>query len=128
MIEYGFVKEAPGAFDDVCSRLRAQLENEGFGVLVTIDMAAKLKEKLGVEMGRYVIFGVCNPPLAYRAVTHEENIGLMLPCNAVVYEKDGRTVLGVIKPTSVMSMIDNRELQAVAEQVEAKLERVFDAV
>jgi uncharacterized protein (DUF302 family) len=77
-----------------------------------------MKEKLGVNMNKYIILGACNPPNAYKAILAEENIGLMLPCNVIVYEKGSKTVLSVIRPTIAMQMIDNRELQKAAEAVE----------
>ena len=87
-----------------------------------------MKEKLGLDMGKYIILGACNPPNAYKAILAEENIGLMLPCNVIVYEKGDRTVLSVIKPTVAMKMIDNRELDAIAEFIEVKLKKAFDAI
>jgi len=87
-----------------------------------------MKEKLGFDMGKYIILGACNPPNAYKAILAEENIGLMLPCNVIVYEKGDRTVLSVIKPTVAMKMIDNRELDAIAEFIEVKLKKAFDAI
>ena len=79
-------------------------------------------------MNKYIILGACNPPNAYKAILTEENIGLMLPCNVIIYEKGSKTVLSVIRPTVAMQMIENSELQIVAEAVEAQLKKSFDAV
>lgn len=127
MIEYGFVKELDKSFDEVCEMLPAEFSKEGFGVLTRIDIKEKLKEKLGIDFKRYMIFGVCNPPNAYKALSIEENIGLMLPCNAIVYEKEGKTVFSVIRPTVAMEAVKNDALLPVAKEVEEKLKRVFEA-
>ena len=128
MINYGFTKELDIPYETVTELVREALKKEGFGVLTEIDVKEKMKENLGLDMGKYIILGACNPPNAYKAILAEENIGLMLPCNVIVYEKGDRTVLSVIKPTVAMKMIDNRELDAIAEFIEVKLQRAFDAV
>lgn len=128
MIHYGFTKELDIPYEKVIERAREALKKEGFGVLTEIDVKEKMKEKLGVDMRRYIILGACNPPNAYKAILAEENIGLMLPCNVIVYEKDSKTVLSVIRPSVAMRMIENRELQKLAETVEGLLKKVFDAV
>jgi len=128
MIDYGFTKELDIPYEKVIELAKEALKKEGFGVLTEIDVKAKMKEKLGIEMKRYIILGACNPPNAYKAILAEENIGLMLPCNVIVYEKGGKTVLSVIRPSVAMRMIDNNELQKLAETVEGLLKKVFDAV
>jgi uncharacterized protein (DUF302 family) len=104
------------------------LKNEGFGILTEINIKEKLKEKLGVEFRKYIILGACSPANAYKSLQVEENIGLMLPCNVIVYEKDGKTVLSVIKPATAMQMIDNAELKKIAEHVENQLKQAFEIV
>jgi len=128
MIGYGFVKELNLPFEQAVEMVTQELKKEGFGVLTTIDVQEKLKEKLGVDFKKYVILGACNPPSAHKAILAEENIGLMLPCNVLVYEKAEKTVLAVVRPTTAMQMIENVELQSIAEQIEVKLKKVFDAV
>jgi uncharacterized protein (DUF302 family) len=128
MIRYGFTKELNKPYEAVVEEITAALKNEGFGILTEINIKEKLKEKLGVEFRKYIILGACSPANAYKSLQVEENIGLMLPCNVIVYEKDGKTVLSVIKPATAMQMIDNAELKKIAEQVEAQLKRAFDAV
>lgn len=127
MIGYGFSRSLELPLDRARERVIEALKREGFGVLMEIPLHEKLKEKIGVDYRRYHILGACNPPAAYRALQAEEDIGLMLPCNVVLYEKDGRTVLSIIRPTVAMEMIDNPNLQAVAEETEAKLKRVFES-
>ena len=128
MINYGFAKELDIPFETVTKQVREALKKEGFGILTEIDVREKMKEKLGIDMNKYIILGACNPPNAYKAILAEENIGLMLPCNVIVYEKGSKTVLSVIRPTVAMQMIDNKELQKAAEAVEGQLKKSFDAI
>jgi uncharacterized protein (DUF302 family) len=128
MIDYGFTKELDISFDETVTKVTEALKREGFSVLTTIDIQQKFKEKLGIDFQRYLILGACNPTFAHKAIVAEENIGLMLPCNILVYEKDRKTVLGVIKPSVAMKMIPNPELERNAQTVEAKLKSVFDSV
>ncbi|MDP2855050.1 MAG: DUF302 domain-containing protein [Smithellaceae bacterium] len=128
MINYGFTKALNIPYGKVIDLVRASLKKEGFGVLTEIDVQEKMKEKLDVDMNKYIILGACNPPNAYRAILTEENIGLMLPCNVIVYEKGGKTMLSFIRPTVAMQMVDNAELQKVSEEIEGKLKKAFDAV
>lgn len=128
MINYGFVKELETPFDEAVAAVTEALKKEGFGVLTTIDVREKFKEKLNVEFRKYVILGACNPPSAFRAIKAEENIGLLLPCNVIVYDKVGRTGVAIIKPTVAMGMIDNPELKPLALEVEARLKNVFDSL
>jgi len=104
------------------------LKKEGFGILTTIDVQDKFKEKLGIAFKKYVILGACNPLSAHKAILAEENIGLMLPCNVIVYEKENKTAISIIKPTVAMEMINNEKLKEVAKVIETKLEHVFDAI
>ena len=128
MINYCFTKELNVPYGTVIELTREALKKEGFGILTQIDVQEKMKEKLGIDMSKYIILGACNPPNAYQAILTEENIGLLLPCNVIVYEKGSKTVLSVIRPTVAMQMIENSELQLVAEAVEAQLKKSFDAI
>ncbi len=128
MIAYGFSKEIDTPFDRAVEEVTRRLSDEGFGVLTKIDVRQKFEEKLGIDFKNYVILGACNPANAHRAILAEEDIGLLLPCNVIVYERDGRTVVSVIRPTIAMQMVDNPDLNAVAEEVEAKLESVIASV
>jgi uncharacterized protein (DUF302 family) len=128
MIHYGFTKELDIPYETVIEQVREALKREGFGVLTEIDIKEKMKEKLGLDMGKYIILGACNPPNAYQAILAEENIGLMLPCNVIIYEKGSKTVLSVIRPTVAMQMIDNVELHKIAEPVEGQLKKAFDSI
>ena len=128
MINYGFTKDLNMPYGTAIDRVKDALKKEGFGVLTEIDIQSKMKEKLGVDMNKYIILGACNPPNAYKAILTEENIGLMLPCNVIVYEKGSKTVLSVIRPTAAMQMVDNQELQKVAVEVELQLKKAFDTI
>ena len=128
MVTYGFTKEVDCSFEEAIERVTAALKKEGFGILTTIDVKEKFKEKLGIDFDKYVILGACNPPSAYKAICAEQHIGLMLPCNVIVYEKNKKTNVSIIKPSVAMSMIDNNELKDVAEHVELKLQQVIDAL
>jgi uncharacterized protein (DUF302 family) len=124
----GFVKVTDLEFNDVLGKLEAELQKEGFGILTKIDAQAKFKEKLNIDFPKYMILGACNPKMAHQAIIAEWNIGLLLPCNVIVYEKDNRVWLGVMKPTAAMSTVQNEALRSLASAVEAKLKRVFDNV
>jgi len=128
MINYGFTKALNIPYGKVIEQVREALKKEGFGVLTEIDVREKMKEKLGLDMKKYTILGACSPASAFKAILIEENIGLMLPCNVIVYEKEGKTVLSFIRPTVAMQMVDNADLQKVSEEVEGKLKNAFDAV
>lgn len=128
MVNYGFTKELEKPFAETVKAVTEALKKEGFGILTTIDVREKFKEKLGIDFPNYVILGACNPPNAHKAIQAEEYIGLMLPCNVIVFEKAGKTAVGIIKPTVAMGMIDNNELKPLALMVEAKLKRVLNAV
>lgn len=110
------------SFDDAVSAVTEALQKEGFGVLTRIDMAGKMKEKLDVTMDRYMILGACNPPLAYKALTIENRIGVMLPCNVIVRETgEGKVEVSSIDPMASMAAVGIESLTAVAEEVSRKL-------
>jgi uncharacterized protein (DUF302 family) len=125
---YGIRTVINAGYDEALSRVRTALTSEGFGVLCEIDIQAKLKEKLGVETPRYVILGACNPPLAHQALQQEPDLGLLLPCNVIVYEKGNQSVVAAIEAESMMTVTGNDKLTPIAKQVGEKLERVIAAV
>ncbi len=128
MINYGSTKELNVPFEEVIEVVTQGLKKEGFGILTRIDVKEKFKEKLGVDFKKYAILGACNPSNAHQAILAEENIGLMLPCNVIVYEKGDKTVISIIRPTVTMEMIDNEELKKIAMNVEIQLKKVFDSI
>lgn len=127
-ISYGYSRTIGAPYSEVVARTREALKQEGFGVLCEIDLKEKLKEKLGVDFRNYVILGACNPPLAFQTLQEELPIGLLLPCNVIVYENDGRSVVAAIDAERMMSVVGNPNLAAAAGTVNEKLRRVIDSV
>jgi uncharacterized protein (DUF302 family) len=125
-VAYGTGKLVPASFAETLERTRAALADEGFGVMCDIDVAATLQAKLGVETDDYVILGACNPALAQRALLAEREVGLLLPCNVIVYAAEGGTRVSAIDPAVMLAMIDNPALAEVANEVRAKLTRVIE--
>jgi uncharacterized protein (DUF302 family) len=117
-------------FDDVDQRVRAALEEEGFGVLTEIDVRATLKEKLDAEFRRYTILGACNPALAHQALQVDGDIGLLLPCNVVVQEggRPGTTIVEAVDPVVQLSLAESAGLEPLAEEVRSRLVRMLDRV
>ena len=127
-IGYGYSRTLDLPYSQAVERAREALKAEGFGVLCEIDIKEKLKEKLGVDFRNYVILGACNPLLAYQTLQEELGIGLLLPCNVVVYEQDGRSVVAAIDAAKMLSVVGNPKLEATASQVNEKLRRVIDSL
>jgi len=127
-MDYGFSKTVALSYDETVSKVTDELNKEGFGVLTTIDVKDTLKKKLNVEFRRYVILGACNPPFAHKALLAEEQIGLLLPCNVIVYEKGGKTVVSAFDPMVMTKIIDNAAVVPVAEEVKTRLQRVIERV
>jgi uncharacterized protein (DUF302 family) len=128
-MSYYFAKTLAAPFDDVVSRTKTGLQEEGFGVLTEVDVQATLKKTLDVDFRRYVILGACNPALAHEALQLEDKVGTMLPCNVIVQEKSGGDVeVAAIDPVASMQAIDNHDLIEKAQLVRAKLERVIEGL
>ncbi|MEI7965529.1 MAG: DUF302 domain-containing protein [Chitinophagaceae bacterium] len=128
-MEFSFTKTIHISFEEAIQKITEALKVEGFGIITEIDMRSTLKNKLDVDFYNYRILGACNPNFAYRALQAEDKIGLMLPCNVVVQEKNqGEVEISAINPTASMRAIENDELQAVALEVSAILKRVIDQI
>ncbi len=125
---YGYKKKVLVSFEKAVEKTHEELQKEGFGVLTEIDVRATLKKKLDVDYDNYIILGACNPPFAYQALQVEKDIGLLLPCNVIVYEQEGEIYVSAILPTVAMSMVENEELRRIAAQVEQKLKQVIDNI
>ena len=125
---YGIHRTVNLPYTEAVARTRQALQQEGFGVLFEIDMQAKLKEKLGVEMQPYVILGACHPPMAWQTLQEEIDIGLLLPCNVIVYEKGGHSVVAAIDASKMMSVVGNPKLEANAQHINEMLRRVVENV
>ena len=123
---YGMRIELPVSYEEAVEKSTQALKAEGFGVLTTIDVKATIKQKLDKDFRKYVILGACNPPLAYKALSAETEVGLPLPCNVVVYETEpGHSVVAAIAPLVTMSRVGNEELAPLGAEVDAKLRRVM---
>lgn len=114
------------AFADAVERVRAELKEEGFGVLCEIDVQATLREKLTVDQEPYTILGACNPPLAHQALSAEPELGTLLPCNVVVYQRDGQTHISAVDADRMLSIVGNSELAPIAAKVRDKLAAVVE--
>jgi uncharacterized protein (DUF302 family) len=123
---YTLTSTTTATFAEAVERVRAELREEGFGVLCEIDVQGTLREKLGVEQEPYMILGACNPPLAHQALSFEPELGTLLPCNVVVYEREGETHISAIDADRMLSIVGNDELAPVAAQVRAKLAVVVE--
>ena len=124
-MEYGFTRTVDLPYEAAVQRVTEELKKQGFGVLTTIDVKETLKQKLNVEFAKYVILGACNPPLAHGALEVDMNIGLLLPCNVIVYEKEGKTVVGAFDPVTMVPLVGKKALQAIAADVKQRLEKVL---
>lgn len=128
-VDFGFGKRVDLAFDAAIDKVTAELQAEGFGVLSDIDVAAKMKEKLDLDMPRYRILGACNPPLAHEAIEAIPDIGLLLPCNVLVREDEqGAVHVSFMDPESVLSLVGDPAVEPLAAEVKSRLERVLDAL
>ena len=127
---YGIGTTVRLEYGTAVKRTKEALATEGFGVLSEIDVSTTLKTKLDVDFRPYVILGACNPPLAYRALTAERDIGLLLPCNVVVYADDmpGRSVVVAMDPVQALELAGNEEIRPLAADVKARLTRVLQTV
>lgn len=125
-VGYALKKTLPSAIEEAEARVREALKAEGFGVLTEIDVQTTLKEKLDVDFRPYRILGACNPPLAHRALTEETDIGLLLPCNVIVYEgqNPGSSVVAILDPVQQLGVAGRDDMAPLAEEVRSRMERV----
>jgi uncharacterized protein (DUF302 family) len=128
-MNYGVTKIVDLSYEDALEKVTAELQKEGFGVLTEIDVKATLKKKLDVDHNKYKILGACNPPLAHKALSAEPEIGLLLPCNVVVYENDShQTVVAAIDAKQMMSVVGRDDIEPIAEEVNQKLSNVINSL
>jgi len=129
-ISYGFKTTVNASVEEAEERVRAALKEEGFGVLSEVNIATAFKAKLGIDFRPYKILGACNPPLAHQAITEEEDIGLLLPCNVIVYEgsEPGTAVVAALDPILQLGVAGRDDLAGLADDVAARLKRVIEAV
>ena len=127
-MDYGITVRTGLPFAEAAAKVRAALKEQGFGVLTEIDVQATLREKLGEEMGEYLILGACNPPLAHRALATDISIGLLLPCNVVVRAESGQTVVEALDPMTMVAVTGEPSLTAVAEDAASRLRAALAAL
>ena len=127
-MKYGLIKSTKLSFEDAINKVTQELQKEGFGVLTTIDVQQTLKKKLNVDFQKYIILGACNPPFAHRALLAEDEIGLLLPCNVIVYEKGGATNIAIFDPQVITKIVDKPEIHALAQEVRTRLERIMAVI
>jgi uncharacterized protein (DUF302 family) len=127
--DFGIRRTLDLGFDEALARVSDALKAEGFGVLTEIDVQATLKKKLDADFRRYRILGACNPPFAYRALQHSLDVGMLMPCNVVVYETDDRrTVVSAVDPLQTMAAQGDEAIRPIAAEVRQKLQRVIDSL
>lgn len=125
-MSYAFSKAVNLSYDAAVAKVAEELTKEGFGVLTTIDVRETLRKKLNVDFPRYVILGACNPPFAHQALLAEEEIGLLLPCNVIVYEKNGGTFVSAFDPMMMTMIVENERIQPVAQEIQVRIKRVME--
>ncbi len=127
--QYGFGVDMPVAYDQAIPLVVEALKAEGFGVLTEIDVKATMKKKLDVDVQPYVILGACNPKLAYQGLQAEPELGLLLPCNVIVYDSgDGSSRISIVDPLQMLGVVENPALQPVADEANSRLRRVAAAL
>jgi len=127
-MQYGFSKTVDMPFEQTIEKVTTELKKEGFGVLTSIDVKETLKQKINVDFKKYTILGACNPPIAHKALQEEEEIGLLLPCNVIVYEKDNKTHVSIFDPMVMTWIMENDQMKPIATEVQEKLQRVLKAI
>lgn len=127
--QYGMAVSVQLPYEKAVERIRAELAKEGFGVLTEIDVRATLNKKLGAEFRPYLIIGACNPTLAHKALSADINIGLLLPCNVIVYDADtpGETVIAAMDPSSALELAESAAIRPIAEEARTRLVRALEA-
>jgi uncharacterized protein (DUF302 family) len=127
-MQYGFSKTVDMSYEQAIEKVTAELKKEGFGVLTFIDVKETLKQKINVDFKKYAILGACNPPIAHKALQEEEELGLLLPCNVIVYEKDGKTRVSIFDPMVMTWIMENDQMKPIATEVQERLQRVLKAI
>ena len=128
MTELGFQSTLNLEYETALEKVTEALKAEGFGVLTNIDVKETMKKKLDADFRKYTILGACNPPLAHKALTARPDVGLLLPCNVIVYEEGEATVVNIIDPLSMTNFIQDPALESVAEEARQRLKRVSEAI
>jgi uncharacterized protein (DUF302 family) len=128
-MSYSIRKEIDLSYEETIKKVTQELQKEGFGVLTEIDVKETLKKKLDIDHNKFMILGACNPPLAHQALSAEPEIGVLLPCNVIVYETDeGKTVVSAIDAKTLFSVVDREDVLPIAEEVSRRLQKVINNV
>ncbi len=128
-MNYYFNKTVKGNFEDIIDKVSKELEIEGFGVLTDIDLKSTFKKKLDVDFQNYRILGACNAPYAHKALTSEDKVGTMLPCNVIVQQLDDNSIeIAAVNPLASMQAINNSELKEIAEEIAERLKKVINKI
>lgn len=124
-MEYGYYKETDMTYEQALEKVPEVLKTEGFGVLTTIDVKDTLKKKIDVDFDRYMILGACNPPFAHQALQAEDSIGLLMPCNVIIHEKNGKVKISVFNPMVIAQVSDNPKLKDLSVMLNEKIQSVL---
>lgn len=127
-MKYGYNKKVSLQFKEAISKVKKILATEGFGVLTEIDVKATMKKKLNIDYDNYIILGACNPEFAHKALQEEKEIGLLLPCNVIVYEDNSNVYVSAILPSFAIGMVGNPKLTKISQEIEHKLKSVIDSL
>lgn len=127
-MSYGFSKTLDIPFEQAVEKVTVELTKEGFGVLTSIDVKETLKQKLNIDFKKYRILGACNPPIAHKALQFEDELGLLLPCNVIIYENKNKTNVSFFDPMVMTWIVDNDNMKPIASEVKEKLQRVLEAI
>ena len=125
---YGMSTTVNMTYEEAIEKVTAALKEQGFGILTEIDLQATMKKKLDADIDKYIILGACNPNLAYQALQEEQEIGLLLPCNVIVYEKDDTTHVSLLDPLQMINFAGNAGLNSMAEDARSRLDKVYAAL
>lgn len=125
---YGISKKVEYSFEETKEKITNELKSEGFGILTEIDVKATLRKKLGVDFENYLILGACNPDFAYKALQAEREIGLLMPCNVIIYEKNSQVHVSIVRPDMMVEVTQNKGLEDTASQAMKKLSAALDRI
>lgn len=127
-MNYGYSKEININYEAAIEKVTELLKENGFGVLTTIDVKETLKKKIDVDFDKYIILGACNPPFAYEALSAEDTVGLLMPCNVVVHEKAGKVKISIFNPMVIAQVSDNPKLKELSEKLNERIQTVLSGI
>jgi uncharacterized protein (DUF302 family) len=125
---YSYKTEVEGSFTEALEQVKAALQTAGFSILTELNIKEKMKQTLGADYDEYRVLGACNPPFAHQALQAEQEVGLLLPCNVIVYQAEEKTWASTVLPTTIMGVIENDQLHDIAVKIEVKLCEAIDSL